>query len=572
MASMRASLGALSTIAVAIALATSSPSSIAADQKPRTTEPSYAVADNNEALVAHVLNRIAFGPRPGDVDRVRQMGVNAYIDEQLHPERIPVSAQLQARLASFDVERLPAGTLIDGYRSEQRNARAAQAAQAGKASAGMDPVQIKDDALATRRAEYRRLATQTTDARLIQAIDSPRQLQEVMTEFWYNHFNVFIGKDLDRALVANYERDAIRPYALGHFRDLLGATAKHPAMLFYLDNWLSTGDNAEVNRNAKQQAGLNENYARELMELHTLGVENEGKPGGYSQKDVTELARMLTGWTFDGRATGRGGPLEGVDSQQLFIFAPRRHDNGTKVWLGHQITPNGEQEGEFALDVLAVHPATARHISYELAQYFVSDEPPPALVDRLTRRYLATDGDIREVMRTLLYSPEFRAPAAMNAKFKTPYQYVVSAARASGLDVQNVQPLVGTLAQLGMPLYGCLTPDGYKNTEAAWLNPDGVTRRINFVTALASGRLPIDRAPPPPSAAVATAAASMPISTTMPPMPVAEPPLKIAGLQSTSLLDTLGPMIGQKTRNVVQDTEPQLAAALVLGSPDFMRR
>jgi uncharacterized protein (DUF1800 family) len=273
---------------------------------------------------------------------------------------------------------------------------------------------------------------------------------------------------------------------------------------------------------------------------------------------------MLTGWTFDGRATGRGGPLEGTDSQSLFIFAPRRHDTGTKTWLGHTITPNGQQEGEFALDVLAMHPGTARHISFQLAQYFVADNPPQALVDRMTARYLATDGDIREVMRTLLYSPEFRSPDAMTAKFKTPYQYVVSAARASGVPVINVQPLVGTLAQLGMPLYGCLTPDGYKNTEAAWLNPEGVTRRINFVTALASGRLAIDRAAPPPGQPVATASSSTP--------PVAQPALKVASLQAVPLLETLGPTIGDKTRGVVLGTEPQLAAALVLGSPDFMRR
>ena len=563
-------------LAVAIACMAGVPTSFAADARTRTGGAQAAAVDN-DTLIAHVLNRVAFGPAPGDVDRVRRMGIDAYIDEQLHPERIPVDPALQARLAALDVERLPAGTLVDGYRSEQRANRAAQAAQADR-KAGVDDVMIKDDVVVTRRAEYRRLAFQTSEARLIQAIDSPRQLQEVMTEFWYNHFNVFIGKDIDRALVASYERDAIRPYALGHFRDLLGATAKHPAMLFYLDNWLSTGTDAAVNQKAKQQAGLNENYAREVMELHTLGVENEGKPNGYTQKDVTELARMLTGWTFDARATGRGGPIEGLDSQQLFAFAPRRHDNGTKVWLGHTVAPNGQQEGEYAFDVLATHPATARHISYELAQYFVADEPPPALVERLTQRYLATDGDIREVMRTLLTSPEFRSPASINAKYKTPYQYVVSAARASGLDVRNVQPLVGTLQQLGMPLYGCQTPDGYKNTEAAWLNPEGMTRRINFVSALASGRLAIDRAPPPPSAAVASAASAMPVSATMPAISpamstsLAEPPAKVAALQSGSLLDTLGPSIGERTRGVVLASEPNLAAALVLGSPDFMRR
>jgi uncharacterized protein (DUF1800 family) len=532
-----------------------------------TNDANTSTAIGGDAMVAHVLNRVAFGPRPGDVERVRRIGVDAYIDEQLHPERIALGGTLQQRLDGLDIERLPAGTLIDGYRSEQRAVRAAQAAQAGKADNDTNAIAIKDDVIATRREQYRRLALQSSEARLIQAIDSPRQLQEVMTDFWFNHFNVFVGKDLDRALVANYERDAIRPYALGHFRDLLGATAKHPAMLFYLDNWLSTGANADVNRNAKQQAGLNENYARELMELHTLGVEAEGKTGGYSQKDVTELARMLTGWTFDGRATGRGGPLEGVESQSLFIFAPRRHDTGTKFWLGHQIAANGQQEGEYALDVLAMHPATAHHISYELAQYFVADEPPPALVDRLTARYLATDGDIREVMRTMLYSPEFRSSSAMTAKFKTPYQYVVSAARASGVPIINVQPLVGTLQQLGMPLYGCLTPDGYKNTEAAWLNPEGITRRINFVTALAGGRLAVDR--PAPVQPPPVVAGAMAVSATV---PVAQPPSRAAPLEAVPLLETLGPTISDRTRGVILGTEPQLAAALVLGSPDFMRR
>lgn len=553
-------------LSIAIGFPLMAAQSIASDQQ------AASARDNSEAMVAHVLNRVAFGPRPGDVERVRRIGVDAYIDEQLHPERIAIADSIQQRLSTLDAQSLPAGTLIDGYRTAQRDNREAQRLEALKAgaNAGDKPIvdglsEQKPDVLANRRQEYKRLGQQAYEARLVQAIDSPRQLQEVMTDFWYNHFNVFVGKDLDRALVSNYERDAIRPYALGHFRDLLGATAKHPAMLFYLDNWLSTGAEADVNRNAKQKAGLNENYARELMELHTLGVENEGKTGGYTQKDVTELARMLTGWTFDGRATGRGGPLEGVESQSLFIFAPKRHDNGTKTWLGHRVTANGQQEGEFALDVLATHPGTARHISFELAQYFVADQPPQALVDRLTARYLATEGDIREVLRTLLYSPEFRDPTAMTAKFKTPYQYVVSATRASGVEVVNVQPLVGTLAQLGMPLYGCLTPDGYKNTEEAWLNPEGMTRRINFVTALASGRLAIDRpAPVQPAPAAVTASVALP--------PVAQPAMRLAALQAVPLLETLGPTIGDKTRGVILGTEPQLAAALVLGSPDFMRR
>jgi len=530
--------------------------------------PAVGVADDRaDPLVAHVLNRLAFGPKPGDVDRVRRIGVDAYIDEQLHPERIALPADLSARLASLDVQRLPAGTLVDGYRAAQQANREAQRNQALTAEGKRIESAPLDAAVDARRDQYRRLNLQTTEARLVQAIDSPRQLQEVMTEFWFNHFNVFIGKDLDRALVSNYERDAIRPNALGHFRDLLGATAKHPAMLFYLDNWLSTGVDALVNRNAKQALGLNENYAREVMELHTLGVENEGKPGGYTQQDVTELARMLTGWTFDARATGRGGPLAGVESQDLFIFAPRRHDNGTKTWLGRTIPASGVQEGEYALDVLATHPATARHISDELAQYFVADTPPPALVARLAARFLATDGDIREVLRTLFASPEFRDPATMNAKFKTPYQYVVSAARASGIAIVNTQPLAGALAQLGMPLYGCQTPDGYKNTQDAWLNPDGMTRRINFATALANGRLGVDREPPPPMVA-ANAIPSANPSSALPVVTVAAS----AAVQPVALLDTLGPTISDRTRGVVLGSEPRLAAALVLGSPDFMHR
>ena len=569
----------VTTLAIAGGFSLIAAQSIAADQQKiaaQTFDKAGSKASPqvvDEASVAHVLNRVAFGPRPGDVERVKRIGIDAYIDEQLYPERIAMPAALAQRLAALNVQRVPAGTLIETFREEQRAVREAQRNQATGAAA-------KEDAVAERREQYRRFALESADARLAQAIDSPRQLQEVMTDFWYNHFNVFVGKGLDRVLVSNYERDAIRPHAMGRFRELLGATAKHPAMLFYLDNWLSTGANAEVNRAGKKQAGLNENYARELMELHTLGVENEGKSGGrvenrvenYTQKDVTELARMLTGWTFDGRAAGQAGPVAGVESQALFVFAPRRHDNGSKVWLGHQIEPNGQQEGEYALDVLAMHPATAKHISFQLAQYFVADQPPDALVARMTARYLATDGDIREVLRTLFYSPEFRDPRTINAKFKTPYQYVISAARASGYAMQNVQPLVGTLAQLGMPLYGCQTPDGYKNTEAAWLNPEGMTRRINFATALASGRLPIDREPQLLAPAATMRKALEPAGGQSLAQSMAQPDGRSSALQAASLLETLGPTIGDKTRGIALSSEPQLAAALVLGSPDFMRR
>ena len=536
--------------------------------------PLQAAERVDDAAALHVLNRAAFGPRPGDLERVRQIGIDAYLDEQLHPERLALPAALSARLASLDTQEKPLVDLIAEFRENQKAVQQEKRAEAaadearGQGSAMKDG---KDDAKEVakdvRREAYRRMLLQSGEARLVRAIDSPRQLEEVMIDFWYNHFNVFVGKGLDRVMVANYEREAIRPYALGRFRDLLGATAKHPAMLFYLDNWLSTAPGYEPQKrlfNFGQKAkasGLNENYARELMELHTLGVENEGKPNGYTQKDVTELARILTGWTFAPRLANRNA--------SMFAFDPRRHDNGAKVWLGHAIAPQGQAEGEYALDVLAEHPATARHISFQLAQYFVADNPPPALVDHLAARYLATHGDIRAVLKTLFDSAEFRDPENDGAKFKTPYQYVVSAARAGDVEVANVRPLMGVLAQLGMPLYGCPTPDGYKNTEDAWLNPEGMTRRINFATALATGRLPVDR-----EADAGTAGGAMPVMTQAP-LPVAyaaNTSTPMAPLQAATLLATLGPGIGARTRNAVTLADPNLAAALVLGSPDFMRR
>ncbi len=332
------------------------------------------------------------------------------------------------------------------------------------------------------------MAEQTAEARLARAIDSPRQLEEVMVEFWFNHFNVYAQKGLVRAFIPSYERDAIRPYVFGNFRDLLGATAKHPAMLFYLDNWLSTSADYQPKTRRgffqkpqqKKQTGLNENYARELMELHTLGVD-----GGYTQKDVTELARMLTGWGFN--------PRQMVRNNTTFTFNADAHDKGSKFWLGRTVSEHGQHEGEMALDVLSMHPATARHLATELVQFFVNDVPPPALVDQLAKVYLANHAEIRPVLSALFASKEFMDEANMRAKYKTPYQFVVSSARASGLPINNIRPLLGTLTQLGMPLYGCPTPDGYKNTEEAWLNPDAITRRINFATALASGRLPLDK-------------------------------------------------------------------------------
>jgi uncharacterized protein (DUF1800 family) len=455
-----------------------------------------------EQQAAHVLNRVAFGPAPGDIARVAQMGVQRYIEQQLAPQDIAYPPALAARLASLDAINRGTGAIFGEYNELRK--------------------EVKDEeegAKERRRKALQKLDRQANEARLARAIESPRQLEEVMVDFWYNHFNVFSGKGIDRALVASYERDAIRPNVFGSFRTLLGATAHHPAMLYYLDNHLSTAPG----RNGK---GLNENYARELMELHTLGV-----GGGYTQKDVTELARMLTGWTYNPRAL--------IENNEVFRFEERRHDHATKQWLGHTVGDRGMREGEMALDVLAMHPSTAHHLSYKLAQYFVQDEPPPALVDRMARSYLASNGEIRAVLRTLFASEEFMAPAAVGSKFKTPYQYVVSAARASGAQLANVEPLAGAMRQLGMPLYGCQTPDGYKNTQQAWLNPDALTRRITFATALAAGRLPQSDTPP---------------------------------LDALQLQATLGPVVTARTLDMAGTNPDPLRSAMLLGSPDFMQR
>ncbi|MES2150576.1 MAG: DUF1800 domain-containing protein [Pseudomonadota bacterium] len=517
------------------------------------TLPAHAASLAPDQQAAHVLNRIAFGPRPGDIERVTQMGVQRYIDGQLNPESISLPAALSERLAANQTIARGAGDIVADYAQLQR--------------------QVKDEdegAKQMRRTEIAKIAYETAEARLVRAVDSPRQLEEVMVDFWFNHFNVFSGKGLDRALIASYERDAIRPYVLGNFRQMLGATAKHPAMLFYLDNHLSTAPGYTPNVRPRVAAllapnspkakarGLNENYARELMELHTLGVD-----GGYTQKDVTELARMLTGWTYEQRAMTRSG--------QTFTFDPARHDNGSKLWLGHEVAGAGQAEGEYALDLLAMHPSTAHHLAFKLAQYFVQDAPPPALVDKLARSYLDSKGEIKVVLKTLFASEEFMAPAALGSKFKTPYQFVVSAARASAAPTLNVTPLLGTLNQLGMPLYGCQTPDGYKNTQEAWLNPDALSRRITFATALAGGKLALASSPPRPAvlaAAVAKAGqAGLNALATAAPSGAGAPQLDAAQLAAT-----LGATISGRTSNTVAANPEPLRAAMLLGSPDFMQR
>jgi len=537
--------------------------------------PASAAQDAGQAEALHVLNRLAFGPAPGDLERVAQMGAPAWITEQLHPERLALPAFLADQLSALRTPGQTQRQMVQQYRDMAKAAKAAKQAEA----ASPDGTKAATEEGAERRRQAAAVAVEAGEERLLQALASPRQLQEVLVDFWFNHFNVFQGKGLVRVLVESYEREAIRPHVLGRFRTMLGATAKHPAMLVYLDNALSVAPGYQPRRGTAKVSGLNENYAREVMELHTLGVD-----GGYTQQDVTELARILTGWTLAPERPRRRRVVDGMDSpaggrgDSIFAFDPARHDDGPKSWLGRSIPPNGQLEGEFALDVLANHPATARHIAFKLARRFVADEPAPALVDRLARRFTDTDGDLRAVMQALVDSPEFRDPRP--TKFKTPYQYVLSSVRATGIVTTNVRPLMAQLAQLGQPLYGCQTPDGWHDTEADWLNPNAITQRVNFATALASGKLPLQRVDDPdapvgpngnaPAAGNGLKAMERQTDRALARDEAAEgstPPVEPA-----TLLATLGPAISDKTRAAVAAAQPALRSALVLGSPDFMRR
>ncbi|HMF93831.1 MAG TPA: DUF1800 domain-containing protein [Vicinamibacterales bacterium] len=452
--------------------------------------PTAGPAQTDAAVAVHVLNRIAFGPRPGDVERVQAIGLDRYIDEQLHPERIADRA-MAARLADLTTVRLSEQEIVNTIEVPQMEARRAQK----QAAAGGDP----NGAPPPRNPMQQRasdLVVELAEQKILRATYSERQLQEVLADFWFNHFNVDARKGRDRFFLTAYERDTIRPHVLGRFRDLLGATAKSPAMLFYLDNWMNVDPNgphpetrparlvrgpfggraalppAPRPQAQSQQAkkGLNENYARELMELHTLGVD-----GGYTQKDVTEVARAFTGWTIENPRQGGG-----------FIFNRRLHDPGQKVVLGHVIKAGGdESDGEQVLDILAKHPATARFIATKLVRRFVSDAPPAPLVERVAKRLRDTDGDLREAVRTILTAPEFASPDVRAAKVKSPFEFVVSAVRATGADPVDAKPLVRQLQQMGMPLYVCQPPTGYKETADAWVNTGALVNRINFALKLA---------------------------------------------------------------------------------------
>ena len=426
----------------------------------------------DDGAIGHVISRTTFGARPGDAEHIRSIGLERYIDEQLHPERL-ADAGVEARLVGLTTLRMSSRQIADEFEKPLLKARQAKKNEKDGAVAEPDPEM------------QRRAATvvlELQQQKIVRAIYSSRQLQEVLVDFWFNHFNVDAKKGADRFLLTEYERETIRPHVLGKFRDLLEATAQSPAMLFYLDNWMSAdpnGPHLDAGRRGpfgrpNAPKGLNENYGRELMELHTLGVD-----GGYTQNDVTEVARAFTGWTVETPRLGGG-----------FMFNPRLHDDGQKVVLGHVIRAGGGQrDGEDVLDILARHPSTARFIATKLVRRFVSDIPPPALVDRVAARFRETDGDLREVVRAILTSPEFFAADALHAKVKTPFEFVVSAVRATGADVQDARPLARQVADLGMPLYQCQPPTGYKDTADAWVNTGALVGRMNFGLSLTGNKI-----------------------------------------------------------------------------------
>jgi uncharacterized protein (DUF1800 family) len=632
---------------------------------------------SKDQQIIQALNRLTFGPRPGDIEEVRRLGVAKWIDLQLHPERIPenpaldaslkpleslrmnlpdlvtkytpqpqqplmmaatmvlnpipqeqmrkvltgTAEQRKAILVSLDAEkrkqvlqRIPQQNLEDlpEYKKEAEDARKAQQEEAVKEARKRNP-QLQDlltpEQLTVARSgnqeqlkalfaalepdkrplvasqlpaqsvaafpELRRegnfqrtprlvASEDLKEAKVFRALESNRQLEEVLVDFWVNHFNVDLNKNIVginqaqnivHLLIGSYERDAIRPHVLGHFRDLLLATSRHPAMLYYLDNWESVAPGAFAvgpfapNRGIlngvanqilpspldRQAHGLNENYGREVMELHTLGVN-----GGYTQADVIALARCFTGWTIRN------------PTDPEFVFASFMHDFGEKTLLGHKIAAaGGEQDGLQAIDILARHPSTARFISRELAQRFVADDPPQALVDRMAKTFTKTDGDIRAVLDTMFTSPEFFSEGAWQNKLKSPFEMVVSAVRAVGGEASDTYTLVQKISELGEPLYSKLEPTGYPNTGDAWLSTVGIMGRLNFSVALASGLVP----------------------------GVKVDPARLAGKDKSAIAHAL---LGRDTSSQTQaaldkglegqDQTPPFIASLILGSPDFQRR
>jgi uncharacterized protein (DUF1800 family) len=460
--------------------------------------------------IIQALNRLTFGARPGDVVKVRAIGLDKWIDEQLHPEKINDDA-MNAFLSRYSALNADQNDLLKQYAQQQRERREIKRDRADTTK-GMsaDDIAMRRQ-LQQQNNSRRQVVTQLQSSRAARAVASERQLQEVMTDFWENHFNIYAAKGAPEPYyLVDFDQNVIRPNALGKFRDLLEAVAKSPAMLFYLDNARSMADSArptlrqnnqrlravpfrrgrggllgmprvipqprpQQQQQKKQRQGLNENYGRELLELHTLGVD-----GGYTQQDVINVARAFTGWTIKPPAQGGG-----------FIFRPQVHDAGEKIVLGHKLAAGrGEEDAEDVLDILAKSPATAHFVSYKLARRFVSDSPSKALVDHAAQVYLKTDGDIREVLRAIITSPEFFSQQAFRSKVKSPFEVVVSAMRALNAAPDSTPRTAQVIAYLGQPIFGHQAPNGWPETGESWMNTGAILNRINFGMAAAAGRLP----------------------------------------------------------------------------------
>jgi uncharacterized protein (DUF1800 family) len=443
--------------------------------------PTHALSARDSAL--HVLQRFAYGPRPGEVEHVAQQGALVWFEDQLafheRDDRALVARENGYRALALGPRDWAMNFVAMQEATQRRKQQMTMSEAAGVA--GGDSLAAKPGDKPSDRtpeqAEFQRLLDQVHGLAMVRAVRAEAQLQEVMTDFWFNHFNVYIDKGADRFMLADYVERVIRPHALGRFEDLLIATARSPAMLFYLDNVESVASQETrtfplaPNPNPRRR-GLNENYARELLELHTLGVD-----GGYTQKDVTEVARILTGWSMT-------APREGAD----FAFHFRAHDYGEKTVLGVAFPAGrGEDEGMRLLDLLAHHPATIRHVCRQLCVRLVSDDPPDGCVDAAVLAWQKSDGDVRQVLRAIVRSPEFWDPAVVNAKIKTPLEFVASAARAIGADPDSTPRLANAVARLGQPLYRQPSPAGYPERQTDWVNSGALLARMNFAVALASG-------------------------------------------------------------------------------------
>jgi uncharacterized protein (DUF1800 family) len=589
------------------------PSSLKLDSKFKGHLPITELTEDQAIL--HALNRLAYGPAPGDVERIRKMGLEKWIDEQLHPESID-DAALDKRLEKYPTLNASASKLLDEYpppaqaakkegetkdEYKQQMVDKRRDAVAQIADTGNDNIDKAQQQLA-KMVGPNRIIAELSMAKIDRAVYSQRQLEAVMEDFWFNHFNVFANKGADKWMLTDYVRETIRPHTMGKFQDLLTATAKSPAMLFFLDNWQSVDPVAfkehqqEIamrraryqgmfgggfapapgefpNPNARfpgaqgqgqgdgqaaarqQDRGLNENYGREVMELHTVGVDT-----GYTQQDVIEMARCLTGWTV---REPRRDPE--------FIFKPEFHADGKKVVMGHTFNYGGEKDGEEALKMLASDPHTAKFISTELARHFVSDNPPPALVDRMAKEYESSGGDIRSVMKAMIYAPEFWSKETYRAKVKTPFELVASTARALNADVTISLPLAQWVGRMGEPLFLCQPPTGYSDKAATWVNTGALLNRLNFALTFSSGHLAgtnVDLSPMFGHDALKDPEMALKRSLD----------IFLGGQAEPQTIQTLesrlnDPQILQaKLDDPVKQVNEGLLSGLVLGTPEFQRR